>query len=115
MRQAVAFVFRNWPLKLAAILLATLLYAGLIVSASAETFQGRIPIQLLNQPTDTFVLGDLEDVTSVRYLALGTDRPQVTSASFTATVDLADVEAVPGAPPRQRPGRRPVGGPARSR
>ena len=98
MRQAVAFVFRNWPLKLAAIGLATLLYAGLIVSASAETFQGRIPIQLLNQPPDTFVLGDIADVTSVRYLAIGSDRPQVTTASFTATVDLAGVVAVPGAP-----------------
>jgi len=97
-RQAIAFVFRNWPLKLAAIVLASLLYAGLIVSASAETFQGRIPIQLVNQPPDTFVLGDIEDVTSVRYLAIGSDRPQVTAASFTATVDLADLVAVPGAP-----------------
>jgi YbbR domain-containing protein len=97
-RGALAFVFRNWPLKLAAIVLASLLYAGLIVSASAETFQGRIPIQLVNQPPDTFVLGDIEDVTSVRYLAIGSDRPQVTAASFTATVDLADVVAVPGAP-----------------
>lgn len=98
MRGAVAFVFRNWPLKLAAILLASLLYAGLIVSASAETFQGRIPIQLLNQPQDTFVLGNVDDVTSVRYLAIGADRPQITSSSFTVTVDLASVVAVPGAP-----------------
>lgn len=98
MRHAVAFVFRNWPLKLAAILLASLLYAGLIVSASAETFQGRIPIQLLNQPQETFVLGNIEDVTSVRYLAIGTDRPQITSASFTVSVDLAAAVAVPGAP-----------------
>ena len=98
MRHAVAFVFRNWPLKVAAILLASLLYAGFIVSASAATFQGRIPIQLLNQPRDTFVLGNLEDVTSVRYLAIGSDRPQVTSYSFTVTVDLAGVVAVPGAP-----------------
>jgi hypothetical protein len=97
-RHAVAFVFRNWPLKVAAILLASLLYAGFIVSASAATFQGRIPIQLLNQPRDTFVLGNLEDVTSVRYLAIGSDRPQVTSYSFTVTVDLAGVVAVPGAP-----------------
>jgi YbbR domain-containing protein len=97
-RQVIAFVFRNWPLKLAAIVLATLLYAGLIVSASAETFQGRIPVQLLNQPTDTFVLGDIEDVTSVRYLAIGSDRTKVTATSFTATVDLADAQAVPGAP-----------------
>jgi len=97
-RQVVAFVFRNWPLKLAAILLASLLYAGFIVSASAQTFQGRIPIELINQPRDTFVLGNLEDVTSVRYLALGSDRARITSSSFTVTVDLADVVAVPGAP-----------------
>ncbi len=98
MRQAIAFIVRNWPLKLAAVLLATLLYAGLIVSASAQTFQGRLPIQLLNQPQDTFVLGNLDDVTSVRYLAIGADRPQVTSSSFTVTVDLAGAVAVPGAP-----------------
>jgi YbbR domain-containing protein len=97
-RHAVAFVFRNWPLKLAAIVLASLLYAGLIVSASAETFQGRIPIQLLNQPPNSFVLGNLDDVTSVRYLAIGADRPQITSSSFTVSVDLSGVVAVPGAP-----------------
>ncbi len=99
MRSVVAFVVHNWPLKIAAILLATLLYAGLIVSASAETFQGRIPIEILNQPEETYVLGDLPDVTTVRYLALGADRPQVTSSTFTATVDLSDVRAVAGAPP----------------
>lgn len=103
MRQVVAFIFRNWPLKVAAILLASLLYAGFIVSASAQTFQGRIPIELLNQPDRTYVLNALEDVTSVRYLALGTDRPQVTSSSFTVTVDLAGVPAVPGAPARSLP------------
>ena len=99
MRSVVAFVVHNWPLKIAAILLATLLYAGLIVSASAETFQGRIPIEILNQPEETYVLGDLPDVTTVRYLALGADRPQVTSSTFTATVDLSDARAVAGAPP----------------
>ena len=103
MRVLVGFVVRNWPLKIAAILLATLLYAGLIVSASAETFQGRIPIEILNQPPNTFVLGDLEDVTTVRYLALGTDRPQVTSTAFTATIDLSNMEAVAGAPPQSVP------------
>jgi YbbR domain-containing protein len=102
-RGLVGFVVRNWPLKIAAILLATLLYAGLIVSASAETFQGRIPIEILNQPPNTFVLGDLEDVTTVRYLALGTDRPQVTSTAFTATIDLSGVQAVAGAPPQSVP------------
>lgn len=99
MRRALAFLFRNWPLKLAAVLLATLLYGGLIVSASAETFQGRIAIQVLHQPADTWIIGNLEDVTTIRYFAIGTDRPLVTSASFTATIDLADVSVPPGGPP----------------
>jgi YbbR domain-containing protein len=99
MRHVLHFIVRNWPLKVAAVLLATLLYAGLIVSASAQGFQGRIPIQLLNQPEGTFVLGNLDDVTNVRYIAIGSDRPQVSSASFTATVDLTGVAAVAGAPP----------------
>jgi len=98
-RRVVGFVFHNWPLKLAAILLATLLYAGLIVSASAETFQGHIPIQVLNQPGNAFIIGNLDDVTSIRYLALGANRPTVTLASFTATIDLAGVPVAPGSPP----------------
>jgi YbbR domain-containing protein len=98
-RGALGFVFRNWPLKVAAILLATLLYAGLIVSASAETFRGSIPIQVLNQPEETFILGTLDDVTAVRYVSIGGDRPALSSSSFTATIDLANVEAVAGAPP----------------
>ena len=99
MRRFVGFVFRNWPLKLAAVLLATLLYAGLIVSASAETFPGRIPIQVLNQPGNAFIIGNLDDVTSIRYLAIGTNRPAVTTASFTATIDLAGVPVAAGSPP----------------
>jgi YbbR domain-containing protein len=98
-RRVVGFVFHNWPLKLAAILLATLLYAGLIVSASAETFQGRIPIQVLNQPGNAFIIGNLDDVTSIRYLAIGANRPTVTTASFTATIDLAGVPVAAGSPP----------------
>ena len=99
MRRVVGFVFRNWPLKLAAVLLATLLYAGLIVSASAETFPGRIPIQVLNQPGNAFIIGNLDDVTSIRYLAIGTNRPAVTTASFTATIDLAGIPVAAGSPP----------------
>jgi YbbR domain-containing protein len=99
LRGALEFLVRNWPLKLAALLLAALLYAGLIVSASAATFQGRIPIQILNQPEQTFVLGSIEDVTAVRYLAIGADRPAITATSFTATIDLTGLAALPGAPP----------------
>lgn len=91
MRRVVAFVVRNWPLKLAAVLLATLLYGGLVVSSSVETYQGKIPVEVRNYPTDAFLVGDLPDVTSIRYLLVGTSRPQLTAASFTATIDLANV------------------------
>ncbi len=103
MRRFVGFVFHNWPLKLAAIVLATLLYAGLIVSASAETFQGRIPIQVLNRPGNAFIIGNLDDVTSIRYVAIGANRPTVTTASFSATIDLAGVPVVAGSPPQSVP------------
>ena len=40
------FLVRNWPLKLAAILgLATVLYAGLVLSENARTWTGEVPIE----------------------------------------------------------------------
>ncbi|MCU0484095.1 MAG: CdaR family protein [Chloroflexi bacterium] len=105
MSRLVRLVVHNWPLKLAAIVLAVLLYGGLILSASIETFQGRIPITVLNPPADAFVMGDLPDVTTVRYLVIGSSPPRVTSASFSATIDLAGVETRPGAPPVSVPVR----------
>ena len=44
MRRVLDLVIRNWPLKLAAILLATFLYAGLVLSQSAQVWPGSIPI-----------------------------------------------------------------------
>lgn len=99
MSRLLGLVVHNWPLKLAAILLSVLLYGGLILSASIETFQGRIPIQVLNRPGDAFVIGDLPDVTTIRYLVLGSAAPRLSPASFSATIDLAGVEVRAGAPP----------------
>ena len=44
MRRALELVVRNWPLKLAAIVLATLLYAGLVLSQNAQVWPGSVPI-----------------------------------------------------------------------
>jgi YbbR domain-containing protein len=93
------FLFRNWPLKLAAVLLATLLYAGVIVSATTETFPGKVPIQIRNAPSGAIVLGGIEDVTSIRYLILGTGNRTMTTGSFAAWVDLSGVRVEPGMPP----------------
>ncbi len=98
MRAGFAFVVRNWPLKLAAIVLAIVLYAGIVVSQNARTWPGRLPIEAVNQPTTAYVIGTLPDVTSIRYFAPLDVANRIGSASFTATVDLGNVDTRTGAP-----------------
>ena len=96
MRRVVAIVVHNWPLKLGAILLATLLYAGLALSQSAQRYDGQIPIIPKNQPSDAVLTSDLGDVTEVRYFAPAEVAAQVTAQSFVATVDLSTVDPSKG-------------------
>jgi YbbR domain-containing protein len=81
----------NWPLKLAAIALATLLYAGLVVSQSAQDFAGSVPIDILNQKADAYLIQTLPQVTRIRYVAIGDPTARASPDSFQATVDLKDV------------------------
>jgi YbbR domain-containing protein len=92
MSRVVQFVVRNWPLKLAAIILATLLYAGLVLSQSAQVWTGRVPIVPIKLPTSAVLLGNLPPVTSIRYFAPAEVAERLTSASFSATVDLASAQ-----------------------
>ncbi|MEA2537808.1 MAG: hypothetical protein QOF11_2042 [Chloroflexota bacterium] len=92
MSRVVQFVVRNWPLKLAAIILATLLYAGLVLSQSAQVWTGRVPIVPIKLPTSAVLLGNLPPVTSIRYFAPADVAERLTSASFSATVDLASAQ-----------------------
>jgi YbbR domain-containing protein len=92
-------VVHNWPLKLAAIGLATLLYGGLVLSQSTQEFRGVVPVTVVGQPEDTFLLTAIEPVTVVRYFAPSGVRP-ITS-TFSATVDVSGVE--PGDGPRPVP------------
>jgi len=88
-------VVHNWPLKLAALGLATLLYGGLVLSESASTLEVNIPIDPQGtQPDNTFILQDIPPVTEVRYVSPSGAR--AISSTFTATVDLSGV--VPGSP-----------------
>jgi YbbR domain-containing protein len=84
------FVVHNWPLKLAAIALATLLYAGLVLSQNARVWPGPIPIQVLHQPTSAFIIGALPDVHDVRYFAPVGVADRLSSAAFAASVDLSN-------------------------
>lgn len=95
MRRFLARVVHNWPLKLAAVGLATLMYGGLVLSESTQTFSGVIPVTVEGQPSDTVLLTVPGPVTLIRYFAPA--GVPVTSSSFVATANLADVDAHAGA------------------
>jgi YbbR domain-containing protein len=85
-------LIHNWPLKLAAVGLATLLYGGLVLSQSSATLTGVVPVDVVGQPADTFLLTTIRPVTEIRYFAPSNVRP--IESDFEAWVDLSDV--VPG-------------------
>ncbi len=86
------FVTRNWPLKLGAIALSTLLYGGLVLSQTTKEFPGSVPIETVNQASDVIVLSDLGTVSQIRYVAPGDLGLRVDIASFRATVDLSGID-----------------------
>jgi YbbR domain-containing protein len=94
--RVIRVLVHNWPLKLAAVGLATLLYGGLVFSQSTRPFDGVIPIEVRNQPRETFLLTVPEPITTIRYFAPSGVRP-ITS-TFSAWIDLAGIE--PGSGPK---------------
>lgn len=89
MTRAFSFLVRNWPLKLAAIALATMLYVGLVLSQSARDATVNVQIEARNVPENAVLLGQLPVVTKVAYVSSDS---AVSSDSFVATVDLAGVD-----------------------
>lgn len=92
MRRLLRVVVHNWPLKVAAILLATLLYAGLVLSENAQVWRGHVAITPLRQPPSAQILGSIPDVTSIRYFAPADVAARLSTSSFSATVDLSNVQ-----------------------
>lgn len=90
LRAVVTFLVRNWPLKLAAIAFATLLYAGLVLSQDSEVAGGPIPVTTVNQPANSVVTNQLHDLEEIRYYAPA-DAGRLNVDDFQATVDLSGV------------------------
>jgi YbbR domain-containing protein len=91
------FLLRNWPLKIGAVLLATVLYSGLVLSQNVRTFSGPVQIEPVRQPPEVALLTELPAMSQIRYRA-----PLdviVSPASFSATVDLSRVVARSGGEP----------------
>lgn len=86
------FLLRNWHLKLSAILLATVLYTGLVFSGSFSDRTIQVRVEQINAPRDSFVLsGDLGFV-EVTYRTANDVAASVTADAFVGRVDLADYE-----------------------
>jgi YbbR domain-containing protein len=85
-------LFHNWPLKLAAVVLATMLYAGFVLSQSVQEFDASIPIDPLNVPAKATLGDNLPQVTRIRYVAAGDASARASTDSFQATIDLAGVD-----------------------
>jgi YbbR domain-containing protein len=91
-------IVHNWPLKLAAVGLATLLYGGLLLSQGTTTLDNvSIPVVPRNYPPEppaTFLLNTIDPVTEVRYFSPSGRRPL--ASTFEAWVDLTDIQAGTG-------------------
>jgi YbbR domain-containing protein len=88
-------IFHNWPLKLAAVGLATLMYGGLALSQNTQTYDGRIPVQYINSPSNAVVLPRIPPpVNLIRYFA--PTGVSVAPSSFLATINLAPFEGKTG-------------------
>ncbi|HUG49195.1 MAG TPA: CdaR family protein [Candidatus Limnocylindria bacterium] len=91
MKRILRFLWRNWPLKLAAVLLATLLYSGLVLSQNERVFTGIVPIEIDRPPAGAQLLNELEPVREIRFRA-PLDVGALAPAWFRASIDLARVE-----------------------
>lgn len=86
------FIVRNWPLKIGAVLLAAILYGAMVVLQSTTSWQGSVAIDLVNQPTDSYLIDakQIPAVDGIRYIA-PPDVP-VSQSSFRATADLSGIK-----------------------
>jgi len=85
-------LLRNWHLKLSAVLLATVLYTGLVFSGSLEEDEIAVPVDDINQPDGSIVMsGDL-GLVEVRYRTSRDLSTTVSDQAFVATVDLSEYD-----------------------
>ena len=94
-RRVVGVFVHNWPLKVAAIVLAALLYVGLVATQASATFPGPIAIVPVNRPAGTVITNQLRPVDEVRYIAPA-DLGRLTADDFIATVDLSNLQPTGG-------------------
>jgi YbbR domain-containing protein len=96
-------VLGNWPLKLAAIALASVLYAGVALSDNTRSWASPVPIEVLRAPAGGALLELPGAVTEITYRAPLDVANQLTAGSFRASIDLSMVQPRVGAEPVEVP------------
>lgn len=91
------WVLGNWPLKVTAIVLALVLYAGLAISESTRSWTGPVKIEVLNAPQGGALLDDPGVVELIEFRAPEEVAAQLTNDSFRASIDLSSVQPRVGA------------------
>jgi YbbR domain-containing protein len=89
----------NWPVKLGAVGLAIVLYAGVALSENTRTWEGPVAIEVLRSPAGGALLEQPGSVTSISYRAPIEAAGQLTGGSFRASIDLSRVEPRAGGDP----------------
>jgi len=96
-------LLRNWHIKLSAVLLATVLYTGLVFSGSFSEDEIQVRIDQANVSRDAFVLsGDL-GLVEVRYRASADAPANLSADDFVAQVDMAAYDMDLAPQPQQLP------------
>ncbi len=97
MSAIVRLIVSNWPLKLTALGLATVLYMGVAISQSTQTWSGPVTIEVLNPPAGGALLSDPGVVDRIEFQAPDGVAAALTNDSFRASIDLRSVQPRPGA------------------
>jgi YbbR domain-containing protein len=97
MKRVIDFLRRNWPLRLGAILLATVLYTGLVLGQNVREWRGEVPIERIRQPAAVTLISEIPPVTLIRYRA--PIDVLLSPNLFAANVDLSGLAPVSGGPP----------------
>lgn len=95
------FLLRNWHLKLSAVLLATVLYTGLVFSGSFSESSIQVRIEQANASRDVFVLSGDPGLAEVRYRVANDATGVVAEGDVVVSIDLAAYDMARAPEPQQ--------------
>ncbi len=96
-------ILRNWHLKLSALLLATVLYTGLVFSGSFTDSSVQVRVEQIEVSSDVFVLSAEPGVVEVQYRVSNEQAGGVTAEDFIVTVDLSAYDLDNAPEPQELP------------